>query len=137
MTTKTLNRGILQEEFSTASRVASGQRITPAGQQIGAARQDFTVLALLFAIINDYDAQVRWKNDAPALRDAFSRAAGNCKTGSPQAYAEAKLRKDDLTDVVGGNAFVATAPITRSSSEIRARTASFAASRVTARILST
>jgi hypothetical protein len=69
-----------------------------------ACRRYFTTLAMLFAIIEEYDGDVRWKSAAPALRQAFARAAANCKTGSAQAYNEAKLRKLDLQDAVGGGA---------------------------------
>jgi hypothetical protein len=65
-------------------------------------RKLFTVLALMFAVIEEFDGDVRWKQQAPALRQAFARAAANCKTGSDQAYNEAKLRKLDLQDVIGG-----------------------------------
>lgn len=67
-------------------------------------RQYFSVLAMMFGIIEEYDANVRWKDEGTKLREAFARAAGNCKTGSPQAYSEAKLRKQDLQDAIGGGA---------------------------------
>lgn len=65
-------------------------------------RKYFSVLAMLFGIIEEYDSDVRWKKEATSLRDAFSRSAGNCKTGSDQAYKEAKIRKQDLQDAVRG-----------------------------------
>jgi hypothetical protein len=74
------------------------------GQDYKSCRRDFTLLAVLFAIIEEYDGEVRWKPEAPALRDAFARAAANCKTGSDQAYNEAKQRKLDLQEVIGGGA---------------------------------
>jgi hypothetical protein len=66
------------------------------------ARKNFSILAMLFAITAEYDGEVRWKKDAHNLRDLFARAAGNAKVGTIQAYNEAKLRKLDLQDVVGG-----------------------------------
>jgi hypothetical protein len=33
----------------------------------------------------------------------FARAAANCKVGTTQAFSEAKARKTDLQDLVGGN----------------------------------
>ena len=65
-------------------------------------RLQFTELAMLFGIIEEYDAEVRWKSAGPALREAFARCAANCKTGSDQAFQEARLRKQDLQDAVGG-----------------------------------
>jgi hypothetical protein len=42
-------------------------------------------------------------SDAAAARDLFARSAANCKSGSPQVYNEAKLRKADLEDLVSGS----------------------------------
>ena len=67
------------------------------------ARLDLTVLAALFAIINQYPGEVRWKDQAGAARDLISRTAFNCKAGSTQVYNEAKLRKGDLQDLVAGS----------------------------------
>jgi hypothetical protein len=46
---------------------------------------------------------VRWKKDAPAARDVFSRTAANAKVGTSQVFQEAKLRRDELTDLVSGS----------------------------------
>lgn len=67
------------------------------------ARLDLTVLASLFAVINEYSGDVRWKDQAAAARDLISRTAFNCKAGSTQVYNEAKLRKGDLQDLVAGS----------------------------------
>lgn len=100
---------IKQLKLATDTNVTTPTKFASGGY--GIARTDFSVLAMLFAIINDYDTNVRWKNDAAALRDAFSRAAANAKTGSQQAYNEAKERKQDLADIVGGNPFVSNNPV--------------------------
>jgi hypothetical protein len=67
------------------------------------ARLDLTVLASLFAVINQYPDDVRWKDQAAAARDLISRTAFNCKAGSTQVYNEAKSRKGDLQDLVAGS----------------------------------
>ncbi len=90
----------LQEDVTTPNKFASG------GYK--KARRHFTMLALLFAIISEFDGDVRWKKDAPALRDLFARAAAGAKVGSQAAYNESKLRKEDLQLVVGGGSFTAT-----------------------------
>lgn len=108
ITADVIEQQIKQIKLSMDSNVTTPTKFASGGYSI--ARTDFSVLAMLFAIINDYDSTVRWKDDAAALRDAFSRAAANAKTGSQQAYNEAKERKQDLTDIVGGNAFAGTAP---------------------------
>jgi len=74
-----------------------------AGKGHKLARRDYSLLAMLFGIAGEYDGDVRWKKDAPAARDAFARSAANFKVGTPQAFQEAKLRKDELSDLVGGS----------------------------------
>lgn len=67
------------------------------------ARNDLSMLATLFAVIAEYDGEVRWKDESAAARDLMARTAFNCKAGSVQVYNEAKLRKTDLQDLVGGS----------------------------------
>jgi hypothetical protein len=66
-------------------------------------RQHFSTLAVLFAIVGQYDGEVRWKQPAPALRDLFARAGYNCKAGTDQSFREATQRKQDLTDLIRGS----------------------------------
>lgn len=73
-----------------------------AGKGYKAARRDFTLLALLFGIAGEYDGDVRWKKDSPAARDVLARTAANSKVGTQQVFNEAKLRKQELQDLVGG-----------------------------------
>jgi hypothetical protein len=74
-----------------------------AGKGHKLARRDYSLLAMLFAIAGEYDGDVRWKKDAAAARDAFARSAANFKVGTSQAFAEAKARKEELNDLVGGS----------------------------------
>ena len=74
-----------------------------AGKGYKLARRDFSMLAMLFGIAGEYEGDVRWKNDAPAARDVFARTANNAKVGTQQVWQEAKLRKDELTDLIGGS----------------------------------
>jgi hypothetical protein len=67
------------------------------------ARRDYTLLAVLFGVAGEYDGDVRWKKDAPAARDAFARSAANFKVATDQAFNEAKTRKQELSDLVGGS----------------------------------
>ncbi len=66
------------------------------------ARLDLSILAVMFAVINEHGGDVRFKKQAAAVRDLIARTAFNCKTGSIQTYNEAKLRKADLQDIVSG-----------------------------------
>jgi len=57
---------------------------------------------MLFGIAGEFDADVRWKKDAPAAREAFARTAANAKVGTQQVWQEAKLRKEELGDLING-----------------------------------
>jgi cytochrome c556 len=74
-----------------------------AGKGYKAARRDFSVLAMTFGIIGEYDGDVRWKKDAPVARDAFKQTAANSKVGTTGVFNEAKKRKEELQDLVGGS----------------------------------
>jgi hypothetical protein len=96
------------EDEVKALKLAVDQVVTTPGAFAGSgykeARVHFSLLALLFDIIANYDGEVRWKSDAAAARDGFARAAANLKAGgSIQVYNEAKKRKQDLADLVGGS----------------------------------
>ena len=67
------------------------------------ARREFSLEALMFAIIEQYPGDVRWKRSAAVARDALARMAANAKVSSPQAYKEAKQRVDDLAELLNGN----------------------------------
>jgi len=76
-------------------------------------RQSYSILSLMFAIIRDYDTDdVRWKKYAPIAQVAFARSAAASRVGSEQAYQNARLRKEDLVELVRGGTFAAneTAP---------------------------
>ncbi len=84
---------LVDADVTTPSAYASGHK---------SGRRDFSMLAMLFAIAGEYDGDIRWKKDAPAARDVLARTAANSKVGTQQAYNEAKLRKQELQDLVGG-----------------------------------
>ncbi|MEW4451870.1 cytochrome c [Bremerella sp. JC817] len=66
------------------------------------ARRDFTELAMLFEIIAEHDGDVRWKEFALTARDGFARAGFNSKVGTDNSFKEAKLRAEDLQQLVRG-----------------------------------
>lgn len=65
-------------------------------------RAAFSELAVLFAVIGDYDGDVRFKQDAGALCDGLARAGRNCKAATDQTFAEAAAQKTALDDLVRG-----------------------------------
>jgi cytochrome c556 len=84
----------LAEPLATASAFKSGGNKT--------CLVDFSELAVLWAVIEQYDGEVRWQRDAAVLRNAFARAARNCKSASDQTFAEATERRAALEDLIRG-----------------------------------
>lgn len=66
------------------------------------ARLDLMIMSSLFAIISEYNGDVRWKKDAAVARDLLGRTAFNCNAGTNQVFNEARARKDDLQDLMSG-----------------------------------
>jgi len=96
----------IEDEIKAMKLQIDSEVTTPsdyAGKGYKVARRDFSMLAMLFGIIGEYDGDVRWKKDAPAARDVFARTAANSKVGTSQVFAEAKLRKQELQDLIGGS----------------------------------
>lgn len=69
------------------------------------AHQSFSMLSMLFAIIREYDGDVRWKKFADPAQVSFERAAANSRVGTIQAYESCKRRKADLEEMVRGGNF--------------------------------
>lgn len=103
------------------SQIISGDSLAAEVKQIAAALRDplanpvkfksggyktcraaFNELTVLFAVIAEYDGDVRWQEDAPLLRAALARAARNCKTGTDQTFAEAAELRTQLDDLIRG-----------------------------------
>ncbi len=97
----------LEDEIKALKREIDKTVTTPgefAGRGHQAARRAFSSLACLFAVIAQYDSDVRWKTDAAGMRDQAARTAANLKAGgSIQVYQEAKKRKQDLDDLIRGS----------------------------------
>lgn len=85
----------LEKIVTTPSQYASG------GAEF--ARREFSMQALLFAIVDNYPGEVRWKKSAGVAREALARAAANSKVGSIQSFNEAKQRMLDLDDLMNGS----------------------------------
>lgn len=62
----------------------------------------FSLLAVLWAVVDEYDGEVRWQRDAASLRDSYARAAKTCRTASDQAFTEATERRVELDDLIRG-----------------------------------
>lgn len=80
-----------------------------AGGGYADSRREFTLLASLMAVISQYPEEIRWKASAPYARSIFARMAANCKVGTQPVYNEAKLRHQDLQDLLKGSKLSGTA----------------------------
>jgi hypothetical protein len=65
-------------------------------------RRTLSVLAAIFAVINEYDGDVKWKKQAAPARDLFARAGFNNKAATENTFKETKLRSDDLAALLRG-----------------------------------
>jgi hypothetical protein len=75
-----------------------------AGGGYAAARTEFSLQAVLFAIIEDYPSQeVRWKASAAIAKERMARQAASAKVGSIQAFQAAKNGLLDLSDLLNGS----------------------------------
>lgn len=104
---------VLENEIKSSVLALEDMVSTPARFKAGRhndARITFTTLAAVFAVIAEYDSQVRFKDDALALRNALGRAGINCKVNSDSAYFDAKQRFEDLQSIVRGSKVELPAP---------------------------
>ncbi len=53
-------------------------------------RRTLSMLAVTFGIINEYAGDVKWKAQAAAARDLFSRAGFNCKAATEQTLSRSE-----------------------------------------------
>lgn len=67
--------------------------------------QTFSELALCFALIQDFDADVRWKDSSANAFAAVQRATVSSRSSTDQSYAYCNSRKFELTDLVRGESF--------------------------------
>ncbi|HTQ40863.1 MAG TPA: cytochrome c [Pirellulales bacterium] len=65
-------------------------------------RKTLSLLAVAFAIINEYDGDVKWKSQAPLARDVFARSGYNCKASTEQTFRDVKQRSEDLAALLSG-----------------------------------
>lgn len=84
----------LESELANAATFKSGGSKT--------CRADFALLSVLFAVIEQYDGDVRWKSDAAAERQAFAEASTTLRDPSDKTYSLALQRRDELTDLIRG-----------------------------------
>jgi hypothetical protein len=101
----------LQDEIKSYQNLVKDDVKNPSafkGEGFKRARRNFSMLAVAFAVIAEYDADVRWKNQALVARDLFAKTGFNCKVATDQSFADAKGRAEDLIALVRGETLPAS-----------------------------
>ena len=110
---KVISSTTIEDEIKAIKREVDKNITTPsdfAGRGHKAIRREFSILAMLFAIIHEYQGDVRFKKDAPTARNLFARTANNTKAGgNTTVFSEAKARKTDLEELLGGSSLAVEA----------------------------
>jgi hypothetical protein len=101
--------------------VSSPAKFVGGGYQT--ARRDFTILTVLFGVIEQYPGDVRWKHSAGRAKTDFARIAANAKVGSPPVYNEAKLKNQMFGDLLNGERLEASKDNTDSWLDVADRVA--------------
>jgi hypothetical protein len=102
---KLISGDSLTDEIKTYQTALKDEVKNPSqfkGDGFKKARRDFSFLAVAFAVIAEYDGDVRWKAQALAARDLFARAGVNCKVATDQSFNDSKARAEDLAALVRG-----------------------------------
>lgn len=84
----------LEETVENPGRFKSGRH--------NDARRMFSVAAVMFDVIAEYDKDIRFKDKAAGLRDGMAKAGVNCKVNTDAAYSEARNKFEQLQEIVRG-----------------------------------
>ena len=102
----------IEDEVKAQQQQISRLITTPVVFQtkFGEVNQSFEVLSTLFAVIRQYDDDIRWRKQSPVAQMLFQRAAISSRTGAATGFRFCKLRKDDLQEIVRGGAINVSEP---------------------------
>lgn len=98
----------------SAARLTAPLASATAFQQGGhtACSAEFALLAVLFAVVDEFDGDVRWQRDAAPLRQAMAAAAEACREATDASYALAVERRAALDELIrGGSTSGASEPL--------------------------
>jgi hypothetical protein len=101
----------LEDEIKKGSLALSAAITTPQAFKTahGAVRESLFVLSTAFGIVSEYEEDVRWKAEAPAVLAGLARAAANARTNSDEAFASARLHSEQLAELIRGGKLDGTA----------------------------
>ena len=86
----------LSRDLTTASRFRSDHTKI---------QKSFEQLSLMFGVIREYDAKVRWKADAAVAQRSFETAAVAARAGDETGFASSMRSTEDLVQLVRGDRF--------------------------------
>jgi cytochrome c556 len=104
---KVISRATVEDEVKRLQKQLALDVTTPVKfkSEYAKAHQSYSMLSMLFAIIGEYDQEIRWKNFAAEAQVSFEKAAANARVGTSQSYESCRRRLEDLTEMVRGGNF--------------------------------
>lgn len=102
-----IDRDSLEDEIKRLQNGLDGQLTTPNRFSTGyrEVNQVFEMLSVWFAIIMEYDSDVRWKEQAPAVLASLLVASNNTRRGGEDSFRSAVATRDSLAGLIRGGSF--------------------------------
>ncbi len=99
-----VSRDAIEDEIKLIYRKMQGSITTPSAfnSKFREVRQQLEMLSMLFAIIHEYDKDIRWKKFGGTLQVAAAKTATKARTPSRPSFQAAKLAREDLGELVRG-----------------------------------
>ena len=106
---KIIDASVIEDEVKTLQQEINLLVTTPVMFQTkyNDVNERFEVLSMLFAIIRQYDGDIRWVKYAPTAQVLFQKAAVASRNGAVKGFQYCKARKEDLQELVRGGSIVA------------------------------
>lgn len=103
---KIIPRDVVENEVKSLQQSLQklGLSVSRFNTQFREIQQKFSLLSMMFGIIHEYDKEVRWKKYSPTAQKMFAEAATKSRAPSGAAFQHAKLKKQDLQQLVRGGA---------------------------------
>lgn len=104
---------VIEDEIKSLQQRLQLEVTTPAKfkTEYAKARQTFSMLSMMFAMVREFDGDIRWKKSAGQAQADFERAAANARVGTSQAYQSCKTRKENLVEMVRGGNFASDSKV--------------------------
>ncbi len=102
-----VSREILENEIKLLQIQLDSQVTTPVRFNTGyrEAHHTFMMLATWFSVLHEFDGDIRWKADAPAVLASLVRAEVLSRNAGADAFRYSEQIKTALTDMIRGSSF--------------------------------